>query len=152
MKFVGVCLCCGVVRGIVGVVHFILERLLFMLDGRFVEFAEHSYSEGETFVTFVEVTDANRGVLERFINLGARADFVYDELEIREADSRVNADTVDVLSMYDTNGYMPGFVISELDDEVVSQLDEFEAIDDSEALGDALAEAFYQRSGFVSRV
>lgn len=123
-----------------------------MSDGRFVEFVEHSDSEGETFVTFVEVTDDNREVLERLISLGARAEFAYDELEIREADSRVNADTVDLLSLYDTNGYMPGFVISELDDEVVSRLDEFEAIDDSEALGDALAEAFYKRSGFVSRV
>lgn len=122
-----------------------------MLDGRFVEFVEVSDEEGETFVTFVEVNDDNREILERFIRLGERSDFPYDELTIKVADSRINEDSVELLSLYDTNSYMSGFVVSELDDAVVSRLDEFESIEDSEELGEVLGEAFYKREGFVSR-
>ena len=102
-------------------------------------------------MTFVEVTNANREILERFIRLGKRATFTYDEIHIEVADPRVDEDSVGLLSFYDTNKSIPGFVFSELNDEVVSRLDEFEAIEDSDELGEVLLEAFYNRSGFVSR-
>ena len=122
-----------------------------MLDGRFVQFVETNDEEGETFVTFVKVNDDNREILERFIRLGERADFLYDEITIEVADPRINEDSVELLSLYDTNSYMAGFVVSELDDAVVSRLDKFESIEDSEELGEVLGEAFYKREGFVSR-
>lgn len=120
-----------------------------MSDGRFVEFVEHSDSEGETFVTFVEVTDDNRESLERFIALGERAHFAFDELKIREADPRINEEVIELLSLYDTNGYMPGFVVSKLSGEAVSELDGLEMVDESDTLGDMLLDVFRLRSGFV---
>lgn len=120
-----------------------------MLDSKFVEFVESNDSEGETYVTFVEVTDGNREVLEQLIALSEKAVFAYDSVVIREADSRIDNDVVELLSLYDTNGYAPGFVVSELDGSVASQVDELALIDDNEALGDELVDAFRIRSGFT---
>lgn len=120
-----------------------------MLDSRFVEFVEFNGAEGETYVTFVEVTDANRESLERFIALGERARFEFDELEIREADPRIDEEIIELLSLYDTNGYMSGFAVSELSDEAISELDGLEMVDEADTLGDMLLDVFRLRSGFV---
>lgn len=120
-----------------------------MNNSRFVEFVEFNESEGEVFVTFVEITDDNKETLERFIQLGKKAEFPYDELEIRASDPRVDEDSIALMSLYDMNDYMPKFVISQLSDNVVSRLDEFESIEDDEELGTELVDAFYKRLGFA---
>ena len=116
-----------------------------MANKNYMEFIENNEWEVERFVTFVEITDENKDDLDRLKNLFDRIDL--DHISMNVAPEEINEDFVKIMNRYDTNGYMKGFVISDLNKSVIERLDEFEKMDDHD-LAETLDELFYKRGAF----
>ena len=101
---------------------------VFMSDTRYMEFVEYNDSEGEMFVTFVEITEENKDVLNRYKEVFDRADLEFFSVDF--APKEINEDTVKLMNRYDNNGYMRKFVISTLANYMFNKIDEYEKMDD----------------------
>ena len=114
---------------------------------KFLEFVEIDDYEGEKYHTFFEVNPETQPALQKLKEIFDRADMFEDFVGLKEADPRINEDTIGLLEHYSSNSYAKEFVLGSLSTEVVEKLSELENIEDDETLREELRDLFHRREG-----